>query len=165
MSYYLYRHDGMSDQNRWHSREASKIKAFSGFWGRFQSPKKSNFIDDIAFLELKNDFRAVRWKKVSLLFSFLKIDKQGFLNVYPLKNFIELCTKEQLSFKKANISEKDIHISIWKIKNLRIGVEFCYIPYCDMKKIKNCKDCNEYAICLGINKSKKWRNICIFQQI
>lgn len=30
------------------------------FEGDFQSPKKSNFIDDIAFLELKNDFRAVR---------------------------------------------------------------------------------------------------------
>ena len=30
------------------------------FEGDFQSSKKSNFIDDIAFLELKNDFRAVR---------------------------------------------------------------------------------------------------------
>ena len=30
------------------------------FEGDFQSPKKSNFIDDIAFLNLKNDFEAVR---------------------------------------------------------------------------------------------------------
>ena len=30
------------------------------FEGDFQSPKNSNFIDDIAFLKLKNDFRAVR---------------------------------------------------------------------------------------------------------
>lgn len=30
------------------------------FEGDFQSPKKSNFIDDIAFLESKNAFRAVR---------------------------------------------------------------------------------------------------------
>lgn len=30
------------------------------FEGDFQSPKKSNFIDDIAFLESKNDFEAVR---------------------------------------------------------------------------------------------------------
>jgi hypothetical protein len=30
------------------------------FEGDFQSHQKSNFIDDIAFLELKNDFRAVR---------------------------------------------------------------------------------------------------------
>ena len=29
------------------------------FEGDFLSPKKSNFIDDIAFLELKNDFEAV----------------------------------------------------------------------------------------------------------
>ena len=30
------------------------------FEGDFQSPQNSNFIDDIAFLELKNDFEAVR---------------------------------------------------------------------------------------------------------
>ena len=30
------------------------------FEGDFQSPKKSNFIDTKAFLELKNDFEAVR---------------------------------------------------------------------------------------------------------
>ena len=30
------------------------------FEGDFQRPKKSNFIDDIAFLESKNDFEAVR---------------------------------------------------------------------------------------------------------
>ena len=30
------------------------------FEGDFQSPKNSNFIDDIAFLEMKNDFKAVR---------------------------------------------------------------------------------------------------------
>ena len=37
-----------------------KSRLLAVFEGDFQSPKKSNFIDDIAFLELKNDFRAVR---------------------------------------------------------------------------------------------------------
>jgi len=37
-----------------------KSRLSAVFEGGFQSPKKSNFIDDIAFLELKNDFRAVR---------------------------------------------------------------------------------------------------------
>lgn len=37
-----------------------KSRLSAVFEGDFQSPKKSNFIDDIAFLELKNDFRAVR---------------------------------------------------------------------------------------------------------
>ena len=46
------------------------------FEGGFQSPKNSNFIDDIAFLELKTDFRAVRWKKSHGLFSSLKIYKK-----------------------------------------------------------------------------------------
>lgn len=37
-----------------------KSRLTAVFEGDFQSHKKSNFIDDIAFLELKNDFRAVR---------------------------------------------------------------------------------------------------------
>ena len=37
-----------------------KSRLLAVFEGDFQSPKKSNFIDDIAFLELKNDFEAVR---------------------------------------------------------------------------------------------------------
>jgi hypothetical protein len=37
-----------------------KSRLAAVFEGDFQSPKKSNFIDDIAFLKLKNDFRAVR---------------------------------------------------------------------------------------------------------
>ena len=37
-----------------------KSRLSAVFEGDFQNPKKSNFIDDIAFLELKNDFKAVR---------------------------------------------------------------------------------------------------------
>ena len=37
-----------------------KSRLLAVFEGDFQSPQKSNFIDDIAFLELKNDFEAVR---------------------------------------------------------------------------------------------------------
>ncbi len=37
-----------------------KSRLLAVFEGDFQSPPKSNFIDDIAFLESKNDFRAVR---------------------------------------------------------------------------------------------------------
>ena len=40
--------------------KAEKSRLPAVFEGDFQSPKKSNFIDDIAFLELKNAFRAVR---------------------------------------------------------------------------------------------------------
>ena len=37
-----------------------KLRLPAVFEGDFQSPKNSNFIDDIAFLELKNAFQAVR---------------------------------------------------------------------------------------------------------
>ena len=37
-----------------------KSRLSAVFDGDFLSPKKSNFIDDIAFLESKNDFEAVR---------------------------------------------------------------------------------------------------------
>ena len=37
-----------------------KSRLSAVFEGGFQSPKNSSFIDDIAFLEQKNAFRAVR---------------------------------------------------------------------------------------------------------
>ena len=38
-----------------------KSRLPAAFEGDFQSSQKSNFIDNIAFLESKNDFDAVRW--------------------------------------------------------------------------------------------------------
>ena len=66
------------------------------FEGDFQSPQNSNFIDDIAFLELKNDFRAVRWKEISLPF-FVSENRQksGFQKYnHFLKKFFDKFWKE-----------------------------------------------------------------------
>ena len=68
------------------------------FEGDFQSPKKSNFIDDIAFLKLKNDFRAVRWKKISLPFFVSEnLQKSGFQKYnHFLKKFFRQILKENV---------------------------------------------------------------------
>ena len=75
-AYFLYSHDGMSDQNRWHSCEASKIKASSGFWGRFSKPQKFQFYRWHSVFGVKKRFSGSEIEKISLLFSFLKIDKK-----------------------------------------------------------------------------------------
>ena len=54
------------------------------FEGDFQSPKNSNFIDDIAFLKLKNDFRAVRWKKSHCLFQFSELNEKAIFKITTL---------------------------------------------------------------------------------
>ena len=75
-AYLLSNHDGMSDQNRWHSRKASKIKASSGFWGRFSKPQKIQFYRWHSVFGVKKRFWGSEIEKISLLFSFLKIDKK-----------------------------------------------------------------------------------------
>ena len=64
------------------------------FEGDFQSPKKSNFIDDIAFLESKNDFEAVRKANLAAFFSFQNLTKKRFSKLQPffeknLKKFLK----------------------------------------------------------------------------
>ena len=61
-----------------------KSRLLAVFEGNFQSPKKSNFIDDIAFLELKNDFRAVRWKKSHCLFQFSELNEKAIFKITTL---------------------------------------------------------------------------------
>ena len=75
------------------------------FEGDFQSPKKSNFIDDIAFLELKNDFRAVRWKKISLPF-FISENRQksGFPKYNHFWKKFVVCKKEINFILKETVS-------------------------------------------------------------
>ena len=83
-AYFLYSHHGMSDQNRWHSRKASKIKAFSGFWGRFSKPQKIQFYRWHSVFEVKKRFSGSEMiEKISLLFfvSELKYDCKGVMSI------------------------------------------------------------------------------------
>ena len=91
-AYFLYSHHGMSDQNRWHSCEASKIKASGGFWGRFSKPQKFQFYRWHSVFEVKKRFSGSEMiEKISLLFSFLKIDKKvvpKYITIF-WKNFFD----------------------------------------------------------------------------
>ena len=75
-AYFSLNHDGMSDQNRWHSRKTSKIKASSGFWGRFSKPQKFEFYRWHSVFGAEKRFSGSERKKSSLLFLFLRIDKK-----------------------------------------------------------------------------------------
>ena len=94
-AYFLYSHDGMSDQNRWHSCEASKIKASSGFWGRFSKPQKFQFYRWHSVFEVKKRFSGSEMKKnLTAFFSFQNLTKKRFSKLQPffeknLKKFLK----------------------------------------------------------------------------
>lgn len=67
-AYFLFNHDGMSDQNRWHSCKVSKIKAFSGFWGRFSKLPKFEFYRWHSVFGVKKRFWGSEIEKISLPF-------------------------------------------------------------------------------------------------
>ena len=95
MAYFLYSHDGMSDQNRWHSRKASKIKASSGFWGRFSKPQKIQFYRWHSVFGVKKRFSGSEMKKnLTAFFSFQNLTKKRFSKLQPffeknLKKFLK----------------------------------------------------------------------------
>ena len=95
MAYFLYSHDGMSDQNRWHSCEASKIKASSGFWGRFSKPQKIQFYRWHSVFGVKKRFSGSEMKKnLTAFFSFQNLTKKRFSKLQPffeknLKKFLK----------------------------------------------------------------------------
>lgn len=61
-----------------------KSRLSAVFEGDFQSPKKSNFIDDIAFLEQKKRFSGSEMKKnLTAFFSFQNLTKKRFLKLQP----------------------------------------------------------------------------------
>ena len=93
--YFSLNHDGMSDQNRWHSRKASKIKAFSGFWGRFSKPQKIQFYRWHSVFGAEKRFSGSEMKKnLTAFFSFQNLTKKRFLKLQPffeknLKKFLK----------------------------------------------------------------------------
>ena len=94
-AYFLYSHHGMSDQNRWHSRKASKIKASSGFWGRFLKPPKIQFYRWHSVFRVKKRFSGSEMKKnLTAFFSFQNLTKKRFSKLQPffeknLKKFLK----------------------------------------------------------------------------
>ena len=104
-SYFLYSHDGMSDQNRWHSRKASKIKAFSGFWGRFSKPQKIQFYRwHSVFGVKKTILRQWDEKNLTAFFRFWKSTKSGFKKITIFWNKFEVCEKEINFILKETVS-------------------------------------------------------------
>ena len=94
-AYFLYSHHGMSDQNRWHSRKASKIKASSGFWRRFSKPQKIQFYRWHSVFRVKKRFSGSEMKKnLTAFFSFQNLTKKRFSKLQPffeknLKKFLK----------------------------------------------------------------------------
>ena len=94
-AYFLYSHHGMSDQNRWHSRKMSKIKASSGFWGRFSKSQKIQFYRWHSVFGVKKRFSGSEMKKsLTAFFSFQDLIKKRFSKLQPffeknLKKFLK----------------------------------------------------------------------------
>ena len=156
-AYFLYSHHGMSDQNRWHSRKASKIKASSGFWGRFSKPQKIQFYRWHSVFGVKKRFSGSEIEKnLAAFFRFWKST-----NRIPKRRAIEKFYRTV--YKRTVVILKSKHI--WKINNLLTGVEFCCIAYCDMIKNQKLQRLHWWCISPLYKGVKKWRNIYIFQQI
>ena len=94
-AYFSFNQDGMSDQNRWHNRKVSKIKASSGFWGRFSKPQKIQFYRWHSVFEVKKRFSGSEMKKnLTAFFSFQNLTKKRFSKLQPffeknLKKFLK----------------------------------------------------------------------------
>ena len=83
-AYFLFSHDGMSDQNRWHSCEASKIKASSGFWGRFLKPQKFQFYRWHSVFGVKKRFSGSEIKKSHCFFQFSELNEKAIFKITTL---------------------------------------------------------------------------------
>ena len=104
-AYFLSNHDGMSDQNRWHSRKASKIKASSGFWGRFSKPQKIQFYRwHSVFGVKKTILRQWDGKNLTAFFRFWKSTKSGFKKITIFWKKFEVCEKEINFILKETVS-------------------------------------------------------------
>ena len=94
-AYFSFNHDGMSDQKAWHSCKASKIKASSGFWGRFSKPQKIQFYRWHSVFRVKKRFSGSEMKKnLTAFFSFQNLTKKRFSKLQPffeknLKKFLK----------------------------------------------------------------------------
>ena len=102
MAYFLYSHDGMSDQKAWHSRKASKIKASGGFWGRFSKPQKIQFYRwHSVFGVKKTILRQWDGKNLTAFFRFWKSTKSGFKkNNHFLKEIWSLWKRNKFYFER-----------------------------------------------------------------
>ena len=88
-AYFLYSHDGMSDQNRWHSRKSNKIKASSGFWGRFSKPQKIQFYRWHSVFGVKKRFSGSEMKKSLTAFFVSGNSQKMVLKKHFLKHFFD----------------------------------------------------------------------------
>ena len=98
----VFIHPGMSDQNRWHNRKASKIKASGGFWGRFSKPQKIQFYRWHSVFGVKKRFWGSEMKKISLPFFISENRQKSGLQKYNhfLKEIWSLWKRDKVYFER-----------------------------------------------------------------
>lgn len=123
-AYFLRNRDGMSDQNRWHSRKASKIKASSGFWGRFSKPQKIQFYRWHSVFGVKKRFSGSEMKKnLTAFFHFWKSTKKWFpkYNHFLKKFFRQILKENVIKVPKVKLYE---HPEVFKKLNTEEMIYF-----------------------------------------
>ena len=90
----------MSDQNRWHSRKASKIKASSGFWGRFSKPQKIQFYRWHSVFGVKKRFWGSEMKKNLAAFFVSENRQTGIPKRISIEKFYRTVHKRTVVIQK-----------------------------------------------------------------